>query len=153
MLAKLETFLKSLTSGEADAAAKLEPDEVRVASAALLVHVARADGDQSARENTVMRDVLARRFELEGTDAETVITAASAEHDRAVDTHTFTRVLHENLDFDQRREIIRMLWEVADADGTIDSDEKNAVSLAATLLHVEPHEAVALRRDVASRRG
>jgi uncharacterized tellurite resistance protein B-like protein len=42
--------------------------------------------------------------------------------------------------------MVQLLWEIADADGLIDSDERRMVSLTAQLLDVEVHDAVAARQ-------
>ena len=42
--------------------------------------------------------------------------------------------------------MVKWLWEIAQADGTIDRDERNAVALAAQLLDVEVRDSVALRQ-------
>jgi uncharacterized tellurite resistance protein B-like protein len=41
--------------------------------------------------------------------------------------------------------MVQLLWEIADSDGRIDSDERRMVSLTAQLLDVEVKDAVAAR--------
>jgi uncharacterized tellurite resistance protein B-like protein len=143
MLRKIEMlFNRILNEGENR---KLDVHEVQIASAALLAHCAKADGEQSAEETAHLKTVIAQRFDLTPSEVDSVIEAAEARVRDAIDLHRFTRVLHRSLDRDARIHMVQLLWEIADADGRIDSDERRMVSLTAQLLDVEVHDAVAAR--------
>jgi len=146
MIASIENFLNSLL-GNAPVS-EIDAPELSVACAALLVHCATADGVHSPAEDRKLRDILSRVFDLSDADADAVIETATRQQQNAVDLHRFTRVLHKHLDRDGRKRMVRLLWEMANADGKIDSDERALVSLAAQLLDVEGHDAVALRQTV-----
>jgi uncharacterized tellurite resistance protein B-like protein len=144
MLRKIEVFFNRLLS-EAESK-KLDDHEIQIASAALLAHCAKVDGVQSAEETAHLRTVLAEKFELSGAEVDSVMEVAEARERDAIDLHRFTRVLHKNLDREARIHMVQLLWEIADADGLIDSDERRMVSLTAQLLDVEVHDAVAARQ-------
>ncbi|MGI9523378.1 MAG: TerB family tellurite resistance protein, partial [Hyphomicrobiaceae bacterium] len=144
MLESIESFLNDLFDGGDRVA--LDDDQVRIASAALLVHCARSDGRQSASEEGRLRTILSSHFALSDAEADQVVTTAAAQERDAVDIHRFTRVLHQRLDRVGRQQMIGWLWEVAQADGSIGPDEHRMVSLAAQLLDVETRDSVALRQ-------
>ena len=146
MIRSIETFINDLLGD--DPPQSLDEDHVQVACAALLVHCTRADGHQSEDEDRSLREILTKRFALSAKETEELIMVAARREKEAVDLHRFTRVLHENLDRDGRFEIVRLLWEITHADGKIDHSERSVVTLLAQLLHVEIHDAVALRRAV-----
>jgi len=152
MISRISAFLNGLVD-EAPARALGDAD-LKIACAALLVHCAAADGKHSPAEDAKLREILARKFELSGKDADEIIETATRQQQDAVDLHRFTRVLHKHLDRDARKRTVRALWEMANADGTIDAEERTLVSVTAQLLDVEGHDAVALRQAVeaASRR-
>jgi uncharacterized tellurite resistance protein B-like protein len=143
MLRKIEVlFNRLLNEGDTK---KLDDHEIQIASAALLTHLAKLDGEQSAEETVHLRTVLGEKFDLTGAEVDSVIEAAEARERDAIDLHRFTRVLHRSLDRDARIHLVQLLWEIADADGLIDSDERRMVSLTAQLLDVEVNDAVAAR--------
>jgi uncharacterized tellurite resistance protein B-like protein len=144
MLRKIEVFFNRLLN-EGDSQ-KLDTHEIQIASAALLAHCAKADGEQSPEETAHLKTVLGEKFDLTGAEVDSVIEAAEAREREAIDLHRFTRVLHRSLDRDARIHMVQLLWEIADADGLIDSDERRMVSLTAQLLDVEVHDAVAARQ-------
>lgn len=146
MITSIENFLNSLL-GSAPLREFAAP-ELSVACAALLVHCAKADGDHSTSEDIKLREILSHIFDLSDEDADAVIDTATRQQQNAVDLHRFTRVLHKHLDRDGRKRMVRLLWEMANADGTIDSHERALVSVTAQLLDVEGHDAVALRQKV-----
>lgn len=150
MLRKIETFFNRILN-ETESQV-LGAHEIEIASAALLVHCAKADGEQSAEETAHLKSVLRDRFNLSQEEIDSVIEAAEAREREAIDLHRFTRVLHKNLDRDARIDMVRLLWEIADADGRIDNDERRMVSLTAHLLDVQVHDAVAARQAVQAKR-
>lgn len=91
-------------------------------------------------------EILTGELELSEVEAASVRELAAAREREAIDIHRFTRVLHAKLDREERKRVIGWLWQIAQADGTIDSDESNTVDLAARLLDVEVHDRVALKQ-------
>lgn len=143
MLHHIESFFQRLLS---DAGVqRLDKHEIEIATAALLAHCARADGVQSPEETARLETVLSQRFHLTPDEVASVLERAEAREREAIDIHRFTRTLHKSLDREARIGIVRLLWEIADADGRIDHDEHRMVSLTARLLDVEVQDAVAAR--------
>ena len=151
MLRKIEDFFKRiLNEGENK---KLDAHEIEIASAALLAHCGKADGELCAEETAHLKTVLGKRFDLTPAEVDSIIEAAEARERDAIDLHQFTRVLHQSLDREARIHMVQLLWEIADADGHIDSDERRMVSLTAQLLDVEVHDAVAARHAAQAKTG
>ena len=144
MISSIENFLTELFDGQPKQI--VDEDEERVACAALLVHCANADGMRSSAEDAKLRQILSEHFKLSTGEIERVVTTAQQREADAVDIYQFTRILHQRLDREGRQRMVRWLWEVANADGVIDGDERHTVSLAAQLLDVEVRDSVALRQ-------
>ena len=146
MFKKIEALIKEALKAEAPE--DLDRHDVKLASAALLIHCAKSDGVKSADEDQLLSDILMQRFELSPAETQSLLDEAEAREADAVDAYGFARVLHKNLDRDERLEFVRLLWQLTHADNTIDHNEQSTVMLVAHLLHVEVHEAVALRQSV-----
>ncbi|MEL7543023.1 MAG: TerB family tellurite resistance protein [Pseudomonadota bacterium] len=151
----MDNFLGKLRDFFAgDAERKPSSDEdVRLAAAALLVHAMRVDDRSQAAERARVRTVLAARFDLTGGEVDTLVDAAREADDEAVDLYRFTRTLTANLDQPGRQEIVRMLWDVVAADGTIDEFESNLVWRVAELIGVSSADRIRLRQDVTGHSG
>lgn len=137
MLEALKDFLATLSgvpAGQHDA------DDVPVAAAALLFHVAEADGAASALEVETLRSVLAEEYGLSLDAARRVEAAGEAADAEAVDLYRFTSVLMRHLDEAQRVRFVELLWRVALADGTVHELEDNVVWRVAELLGVSTRD-------------
>ncbi|MEM8972332.1 MAG: TerB family tellurite resistance protein [Pseudomonadota bacterium] len=144
MISSIENFLNDLFDGQPKQIA--DDEEERIACAALLVHCANADGLRSPAEDERLRQILKEHFKLSPGEIDRVVATAEQREADAVDIHRFTRVLHGRLDREGRQRMVKWLWEVANADGVIDGNERHTVSLTAQLLDVEVRDSVALRQ-------
>ena len=130
-----------------------EPNDYRLAAAALLVHAAVIDGNISDIERAKLHTVIKRRFDLdEATTDELVAEATEAEHD-AIDLYHFTSLINRSLDEDGRRRVVEMMWEIAYADGRVGEFENNLIWRAADLLGISSRDRIELGQRVAGRRG
>jgi uncharacterized tellurite resistance protein B-like protein len=126
-------------------------DELRLASAALLVHAAAVDGHFDNDERKALKEILQTRFGLADSEARQLLTDARAREQEAVDLYRFTSVLCRELDQEGRKRMVEMLWEVAYADGVVHEFESNLVWRAAELLGVSTRDRVELRKAVEAR--
>src|SRR5262245_51691499 len=123
-----------------------EPFEL--ATAALMLELARADFSQSPAELAAIRQLLEKRFGLSGDPLDRLIADAAARADRAVSLHEFTHQLNQELPESDKLAIIEMLWRVSRADGRIDKHEEQLIQRIAGLLHVSDRDRVRLKLKV-----
>ncbi|PZQ47950.1 MAG: hypothetical protein DI556_15750 [Rhodovulum sulfidophilum] len=128
----------------------LGPGAARVALAALMVRVARSDERYSDPERARIDALLAAHYGLSPEEAAALRGQAETAEARAQDTVQFTRVIKEDVPYEERVGIVEALWRVATADG-IDADERGVLRLVANLLGVSDQES-ALARQRAERR-
>jgi uncharacterized tellurite resistance protein B-like protein len=130
-----------------------EPNDYRLAAAALLVHAAAIDGNISEVERAKLHAVIKRRFDLdEATTDELLTEATEAEHE-AIDLYHFTSLLNRSLDEDGRRRVVEMMWEIAYADGHVGEFENNLIWRAADLLGISSRDRIELGQRAAGGRG
>jgi len=121
---------------------------VRLALAALLVEMARADFDQSDGEDEEIARLLATHFRMSESEASVLLTRAEVALDDAVCLHDFTRALRKELDIGAKQQVIAMLWQVALADDKLDRYEEYLVRKIADLLYVSASDVVRLKHQV-----
>ena len=136
---KLETLLEG---GEEGTSADYYKQAMRLAAAALLVEVARADFDFDTEEVLALEQVLRRQYELTEEEATLLREEASQRVERSVSLFEFTRTLHERLDERQKSELMGRLWTVAFADGRLDKYEDAMVHKIGELLYVPRSEVI-----------
>ena len=145
MFEALRTFIADI----ADDGGGFAEDDYRLATAALLIHVANVDGKVDPAERLRLRAIIEQRFGLDATATTRLIERAERSDKEAVDFFHFTNVLKRSLDDDGRQKIIEMMWDVVFADGEVTEFEENVVWRIAELLGVSTRDRVMLRRKVA----
>ena len=148
MFEALKRFIADVSS-RPEEEGQFAPDDYRLATAALLVHVANVDGRIDQAERVRLREVIERRFDLDAAATTRLIEKAEESDRDAVDFFHFTNVLKRQLDDAGRHRIIEMMWDVVFADGDVSEFEENVVWRIAELLGVPTRDRVALRQKVA----
>lgn len=152
MFEAFRKFLADVTEGGKHPG-RFEPNDYRLAAAALLVHTAAIDGNISDIERRRIHTVIKRAFGLdEAATRELVAEATEAEHE-AIDLYHFTSLLNRQLDEDGRRRVVEMMWEIVYADGRVSEFESNLIWRAADLLGISSRERLELGQRVANQRG
>jgi uncharacterized tellurite resistance protein B-like protein len=147
MLGKLSAlFDTAFARDNADPAAR--EHALRVATALLLIEVARADHVDDGVEDIAMLDSLKQFFALDGEAAALLLEEARSEADQAVELQQFTRRLHEQLSPAEKQRVVEMLWQVALADQRLDKHEDHLVRRIAELLYVSHSDLIRIRNRV-----
>jgi len=150
MLKDLRDMLTRTLSDSLARDPEVREHSLRLATAALLVEVVRADYEEELSESEVVLEQLKRFFDL--TEAETVLLMREAEReaDEAVSLQSFTRLLHEQLSANEKHAVVEMLWKVALADERLDKHEDHLVRKVAGLLYVSHGDLIRIRNRVRS---
>jgi uncharacterized tellurite resistance protein B-like protein len=127
-----------------------DPD-ARLALAALLVRLARADEHYAGEEVSRIDAVLRARFGLGPFEAARLRGEAELLETEAPDTVRFTRAVKEHVPYEARLGVIEAMWEVALADGRRDVDEDGLMRLVAPMLGVEDADSGLARQRVEAR--
>jgi uncharacterized tellurite resistance protein B-like protein len=123
---------------------------LRVATALLLVEVAKADYADDFAEGEVISESLKQFFALDDGEAALLLEEARTTADRAVELQQFTRRLHEQLTVAEKQRVIEMLWQVALADQRLDKHEDHLVRRIAELMYVSHSDLIRIRNRVRS---
>jgi len=119
-----------------DAAPGERAEAVRVATAALLVEVMRADAKVKGEEAAALYAELGQHFKLRMDESQQLIAAAELEADAAISLHGFTKLLNEALTPPEKLDVLELMWRVALADRHLDKYEEHLVRKVADLLYV-----------------
>lgn len=129
-----------------------DPD-ARVALAAMLVRLARADGDYAPDEIKRIDLVLSHRYGVSAAEAVALRREAEEIEAHAPDTVRFTRAIKDAVPYEERESVIEALWEVALADGLRDHTEDAMIRLVAPMLGVTDQDSALARQRVEARLG
>ena len=124
--------------------------DCRVALGALLVRIARSDGDYAAVEIAQIDETLMRRYGLTAEDAAALRADCEALEAEAPDTVRFTRAIKDTVSYDNRVGVIEALWSVVMADGVRDDEEDSMMRMTASLLGVSDQDSHRARLKVST---
>ncbi|MBO6604455.1 TerB family tellurite resistance protein [Boseongicola sp. H5] len=142
-------FLRRLTAPDPE---PMSQPDASLALAALLVRIARTDGDYAQAEIDRIDRLLARRYGLSPFEASKLRTEAETLEAEAPDTVRFTRAIKDAVPYENRKEVVETLWEIVLADGVRDDDEDALMRLVAPMLGVNDMDSNLARQRVDARR-
>ena len=152
-MSMFEAFRKFIGEfGEGDHVPAFAENDVRLAAAALLVHVAGIDGAIKDTEQAKLHAVLKQHFDLDDATTDQLVAQATAAEHESVDFYRFTSRLTHALDEVTRARIVEMMWQIVFADGAKTEFEDNLVWRASDLLGISQNERIALRDRVAGQK-
>ena len=123
-------------------------DELHLASAALLVHAACVDTVFDEAERRKILDLVRDRLDLTGEEAQSLLSAAETAVGNSVQLLGFTRAIKDRFSYDERVELIEMLWEVVYIDGHLDEYESQLMRRIGGLIYVTDRDRGLARKRV-----
>jgi uncharacterized tellurite resistance protein B-like protein len=130
-----------------DDATPLDPADSRLAMAALMVRLARADGRYTDAERRRIDRLLEAQYGL-GFSATQVLRADAERAEAAApDTVRFTRLIKEAVPHEARVAVVEALWRVAATEG-LNADERGFLRLVANLVGVSDQDSGLARQRV-----
>jgi len=126
----------------------LDDGDARLALTALLVRVARSDGDYAASEIIRITRIIETRYALSHAEAETLRMDAETLESEAPDTVRFTRAIKDAVPYEERVAVIEALWQVALADGQREQHEDSLLRLVANFLGISDRDSALARQRV-----
>jgi uncharacterized tellurite resistance protein B-like protein len=128
-------FSKSKEDDSDDKNQKTEHD-LRVATCALFVEMARIDETFTEAEMETIISILNEKYGLSTELADALIEEANKELDESVDLWQFARLINENYSTDEKIEIVETLWQIVYVDGKMDQYEHYLMNKLKNLLRL-----------------
>ena len=108
----------------------------RIAGAALLVEMSRADHEVTPVERGAIERALRHVFALDSVAADELYREAERHADDATSLYEFTRLINDHFQPAEKENLVELLWFVAYADGALDKYEEHLVRRVADLIYV-----------------
>ena len=121
--------------------------ELQLALTALLIEAAYSDDHFDGPERAVIARLIERRFNLLPSDVRTLLATGEAAATESVELFHFTRIINERLSYEERVELIELMWDVAFADRVLDEYEDSLLRRVGGLIYVpDPERGIARQR-------
>jgi uncharacterized tellurite resistance protein B-like protein len=132
-------ILDMLTGRTSQPQPRFQHDPLRLATAAVLLDIAYADGAFSPAEDGNVVGFLSERFALSREDAVELKEAADEIRKKTVDHFALTHYIRKNSPLGERIEIVKTMWRLVYSDGRLTDYEGYLVRKLADLLGLEHH--------------
>ena len=104
-------------------------------------------------ERAKIESLIRKRFGLNAEEARSLIEVAEQRVAESNQLFGFTRVINQRFDFDERVELMEMLWQVVYVDGTLHHYEANLMRRLAGLINVPDRDSGEARKRARARLG
>ena len=101
----------------------------------LMIEVAYADNQLDESELKVMANSLSK-LDIEKEEIQEIVDATLAKSKESISFYEHTRILNDQLDYDQKIEVLNSVWAIAFADGEMDKHEEHLIRRIADLLYL-----------------
>jgi len=128
-------FSKATVQGSKNDHRTTEHD-IRVATCALFVEMARIDEKFTPAEVDTILSILKEKYGLSREHAEALLADADKELANSVDLWQFARLINENYSVSEKIEIIETLWQMVYVDGKMDQYEHHLMNKLKNLLRL-----------------
>ncbi|ACR13648.1 TerB family tellurite resistance protein [Teredinibacter turnerae] len=119
-----------------------------LACAALLLEVAIVDQKLDRSELNTLKRVLTQSFNLSNEQCEKLITLAESQQADATSTYQFTQLVNEFCTDEEKYLLIRGMWSIAYADGSLDKYEEYIIRKVAELIYVSHSQFIRAKLEV-----
>lgn len=143
MLGTLREFFERQLGGAAPAADS--EHALELAAAALLVEVARIDGEMQPAERASVLRAIHEKFTLSDADARALLEQAEREMKAAEGYYPFTSLINERFTQAQKENLIELMWRAAYADHDLSAHELHLMRKIAGLLYVADNAYIAAK--------
>tara|TARA_Y100000766_G_scaffold84766_1_gene72036 strand:+ start:37 stop:489 length:453 start_codon:yes stop_codon:yes gene_type:complete len=147
MIKKIKDLISNL-SGKEEVA---EPDkELRLnnACAALLVEVAFADKDFDQKEKESLKTSLLETYNLDEDAINEIILDADKSVEESTSLYSYTRIVNDEFEYDNKLDLLRNLWKVAFADGYLDKYEEHLLRKISDLIHISHSDYINIKLEI-----
>ena len=148
MIDVVKRFFNKATLKVNEASSQTTEHDIRVATCALFVEIARIDEKFTEAEMNSIVSILKEKYSLSSEHADALITEAERELEKSVDLWQFARLINENHSNEEKIKIIETLWRIVYVDGKMDQYEHYLMNKLQNLLRLSHNQLIAVKLKV-----
>ena len=114
---------------------EIKDSSIQKSICSLMIEVAYADDQLDESEFKAMANSLSK-LDIEDEEIQEIVDATLAKSKESISFYEHTRILNDQLDYDQKKEVLNSVWAIAFADGEMDKHEEHLIRRIADLLYL-----------------
>jgi uncharacterized tellurite resistance protein B-like protein len=132
---------------------KFPPKKYQVATAALLIEIAKADGDFSDEERERIIDLMKKDFELDDELVSDLLDLSEQRVKDSISVYEFASIINESFTRQEKIELLKNLWRIIYVDGKLDSHEDQLIKIIGSTLNLEHKDVIGAKLFVKQEMG
>ena len=153
MLDIVKRFFSQSTGDDSRAIDQKTGHDIRVATCALFVEIARIDEKFTQAEMEKILSIIKEKYGLSQEHADALMAQAEKELEGSIDLWQFTSLINANYSIEEKIEIIETLWQIVYVDGKMDCYEHYLMNKLKTLLRLSHDQLIDAKLKVSSGQG
>lgn len=148
MIDVVKQFFSKATAEVSQGANHDTEHDIRVATCALFVEIARIDEKFTDAEMEAILSILKEKYGLSQEHADALIAEAEKELEKSVDLWQFAKLINDNYSNEEKIEIIETLWRIVYVDGKMDAHEHYLMNKLQSLLRLTHDQLITAKLKV-----
>ena len=148
MIKSLKRFFNESTSDGAGEPGRDPEHDIRIATCALFLEMARIDEKFTPEEMETVLAIMQEKYGLSREHADALVAEADKELEESVDLWQFARLINENYSIDEKMEVIETLWRMVYVDGKMDEYEHYLMNKLKNLLRLSHDQLIGAKLKV-----
>jgi len=122
--------------------------KLKVSTCVILLEAATADSNFSPEEQEKIIQILKSRFQMDDESVKELIDKSTVERENTTDLWYFTNLINENLDNEEKYNLMELVWEVIYSDGTLDKFENYIARKLLNMFNLDHSRFIELKMKV-----
>ena len=120
-------------------------DEIALSTCVLLIEVSKSDDTYDESEKNKIVNIIQNKFSLDDNQMTFLLEIADKKNKEMISLYDWTSSINESYDYEQKKDLIKLLWDVAYADGRIDKYEDYTIRKISELLYVKHSDFIRMK--------
>ena len=138
-------FFKNLFKTE-DSEAESKDNSIQKSICSLMIEVAYADNQLDESELKAIANSLSK-LDIQQEEIREIVDETLAKSKESISFYEHTRILNDQLDYDQKKDVLNSVWSIAFADGQMNKHEEHLIRRIADLLYLNHKDFINSKLD------
>ena len=147
MIKKLRDLISNFSEKTEDADIQ-DISDLDNACAALLVEIAFADKDFDESEQDSLKKSLMECYKISEEDINEIIEDAEITIKESTSLYGYTRIVNDKFEYPNKLDLLKNMWRIAYADGSLDKYEEHLIRKTSDLIHISHSDYIKIKLEV-----
>lgn len=120
----------------------MDSQKIILYASCLMLEIAKADDNVKNKELIIIEEILIDYFRISKKYASEIVRASHEELENSIDIYKYANFLNHELDYEDKVDLIRCIFEVGYSDGKLHYLELHYIKIISSILNIENDDAM-----------